>query len=338
MKTHSLYFVAPGRVEIREQELPVLQAGQVLVRTRLSAISPGTEMLIYHGIFPKTLPVDACLPGLTGRFAYPLRYGYAAVGEVSEIGPDVPPEWSGRRVLAYMPHERHGIVPLQALVPLPDDLDDETAAFLPNMETAVNCVQDGAPLLGERVLVIGQGVVGLLTSALLGEFPLAALVAADRYALRRQAATELGLTKCLDPQADDYHALALQALGGPADLTFELSGHPAALNDAIALTGFDGRVVIGSWYGERRADLDLGGAFHRSRLKMISSQVSTLAPAMTGRWDKARRLSVALEALRRLQPARWITGRIPFEQAARAYDLLDRSPEAHIQIVLTYHD
>jgi threonine dehydrogenase-like Zn-dependent dehydrogenase len=120
------------------------------------------------------------------------------------------------------------------------------------------------------------------------------------------------------------------------DLIVELSGNPSALDDAIALTLFSGRVVIGSWYGEKRAALDLGGKFHRSRIKLIASQVSSISPELSGRWDKSRRFEVAWSALKRIRPEKWITQKFPLEQASQAYQLLDNSPELAIQVVFTY--
>ena len=125
-------------------------------------------------------------------------------------------------------------------------------------------------------------------------------------------------------------------MGGEMDLCFEVSGAPEALEQAIAVTGFAGRVVIGSWYGQKRAALDLGGRFHRSRIRLISSQVSTLAPALSGRWSKARRFELAWEMLRQVRPSRWITQRFPVEQADEAYRLIDQRPGETIQVLLTY--
>ena len=167
------------------------------------------------------------------------------------------------------------------------------------METAINLVQDGAPIFGERVLVLGQGIIGLLTTSLLKEFPLEALVAADCYELRCNS-SPVGQHYVLNPYSSNFHQEALNILRGGADLTFELSGRPETLNDALALTRFSGRIVIGSWYGEKRAEIDLGGAFHRSRIKLISSQVSTIAPELSGRWDKTRRFEAAWKALERV--------------------------------------
>jgi threonine dehydrogenase-like Zn-dependent dehydrogenase len=316
--------------------VPEPQAGQALVRTVLSAISPGTEALIYRGLFPEDLPVDENIPALAGQFAYPLKYGYCAVGEVVAAGPGVEPDWLGRMVLAFHPHEDYFAAPVTELLPLPAGLPPHEAVFLPNMETAVSLVMDGRPLLGERVAVLGQGVIGLLTAALLARFPLGCLVTADRYALRRQASLALGVTASLAPDGDDFQAQMQARLPGGADLCYELSGSPAALNQAIALTGFDGRVVVGSWYGRKRVSLDLGGRFHRSRIRLISSQVSNLAPELTGRWDKPRRFALAWQMLELIRPARFITQRVPIQEAPEAYRLLDESPEQTIQVVLEY--
>ncbi|HLO15866.1 MAG TPA: hypothetical protein VK206_13620, partial [Anaerolineales bacterium] len=134
----------------------------------------------------------------------------------------------------------------------------------------------------------------------------------------------------------DFYKDALALLDKGADLTFELSGRPQTLNDALALTGFCGRIVIGSWYGEKRAEIDLGGAFHRSRIKLISSQVSTIAPELLGRWDKTRRFAVAWGALERIKPGKWITHRFSIGRAEEAYQLLDENPQETIQVLFTY--
>jgi 2-desacetyl-2-hydroxyethyl bacteriochlorophyllide A dehydrogenase len=332
----TVYFTAPRQIEIRTESLAAPADGEVLVETICSAISAGTEMLVYRGQFARGL-ADAH-DALSSRIDYPVAYGYACVGAVKETGKHVDPAWRDKLVFAFQPHTTHFVLPAAALIPLPENISPKTACFLPNMETAVNLIQDAAPIIGERVMVFGQGIVGLLTTALLMEFPLAARLVADRYPLRRAAALALGVTAAFDPEADGFHDEARILLERGADLSFELSGHPAALNDALALTGFSGRVVVGSWYGEKQAALNLGGAFHRSRIKLISSQVSTIAPELGARWDKARRFGVAWDALQRIQPQRWITQRFPIEQAADAYRLLDEHPQETIQILLSYQE
>jgi 2-desacetyl-2-hydroxyethyl bacteriochlorophyllide A dehydrogenase len=341
LTARALYFTAPSQVAVREESISLPTPGQVLVETIVSAISPGTELLIYRGQAPTDIPVDETISALAGAFAFPLRYGYAAVGRVIAVGSAAEEAWQGRLVFAFHPHASHFLGLPEALFPVPETLLPEEAAFLPNMETAVNFLMDGHPVIGERVVVFGQGVVGLLTTALLAQFPLARLVTLDRFPARRERSLALGAHLSLDAGAPD----ALERLqaglqeahtDAGADLTYELSGNPAALDQAIAATGFSGRVVIGSWYGQKRADLNLGGRFHRSRLRLISSQVSTLAPEWGGRWTKRRRLRVAWDMLQRLRPAPLITHRFPLAQAGQAYALLDQYPEAALQVLLTY--
>lgn len=348
MQRKTIYFTAPKQIELREESLRVVGADEVLVETICSAISAGTEMLVYRGEFSKDVDaIDAISSGLQ----YPTSYGYANVGHVKDIGKTVAEAWENRLVFSFQPHTSHFITKPEALIPIPDSLSPEAACFLPNMETAVNLIQDAAPILGERILVLGQGVIGLLATALLKEFPLESLVTADRYPLRRAASLALGITASLDPAMANFCEKALshchRALiphrdltelpkRGGFDLTFELSGNPAALNDAIALTAFSGRIVIGSWYGDKRASIDLGSSFHRSRVKMIASQVSTIAPELSARWDKQRRFEVAWEALKRIQPQKWIRHRYPIEEARQAYQLIDTNPQNAIQVVFNY--
>jgi 2-desacetyl-2-hydroxyethyl bacteriochlorophyllide A dehydrogenase len=338
----TLYFTAPKQVELREEPLPALGADEVLVETVCSAISAGTEMLIYQGRFPRELETDSTIPSLRGGFEYPLAYGYACVGKVAEIGKKVSGEWKNKLVFSFQPHTSYFIATPDSLFPIPESLSAESACFFPNTETAVNLVQDAAPILGERVLVLGQGIIGLLTTALLHEFPLEVLVSADCYELRRKASERIGVTSSLDPDAPNFREQATLRLQPTAsaqrgfDLTFELSGRPETLNDALAITAFSGRVVIGSWYGEKRAAIDLGGNFHRSRIMLISSQVSTIAPKLSGRWDKTRRFDVAWQALQRIKPEKWITHRFALEKAEEAYRLLDKNPQETIQVIFNY--
>jgi threonine dehydrogenase-like Zn-dependent dehydrogenase len=202
------------------------------------------------------------------------------------------------------------------------------------METAVNFLMDGHPLIGERVAVFGQGIVGLLTTALLSKFPLKNLLTLDLHPNRRAASLDAGAFQSFDPS----NTMTLSQVRGEngIDLVYELSGSSKSLDQAISVTGFAGRVVVGSWYGRKRVSLDLGGHFHRSRIQIISSQVSSLAPSISGRWDKIRRFDLAWEMIRQVQPERWITHRLPFQQAAQGYRLLDQNPNEVIQVLLDY--
>jgi 2-desacetyl-2-hydroxyethyl bacteriochlorophyllide A dehydrogenase len=325
-------FAGPRRVEIVEEELAPPPAGHVLVRTRVSAISAGTELLVYRGELPTDRPLDESLPALGGApFAYPARYGYAAVGEVAAVGAGVLPARLGRRVFALAPHASAFVASEADVFEVPDGLDAERAALFASMETAVNLVLDGAPRLGERVAVLGQGVVGLLTTSLLARFPLEALVVVERVAARAARARALGGGVAVADLAE-----ARGALEGGADLTFELTGDPLALDAALALTGREGRVVVGSFYGTKRAPVDLGAHFHRGRLTIASSQVSALPPALAARWDRARRRAVAWDALARLDAAALVSHRFALGRAAEAYARLDAGPVEALQMLLTY--
>jgi len=337
MQRQGVWFESPFHVSVREEPLPALAPDQVLVQTIVSAISAGTELLFYRGLVPPDLAVDATIPSLAGTMHYPLQYGYASVGRVIAIGAAVQDEWHNRLVFSFQPHVSHFLARVDELIPIPENISPVQAAFLPNMETAVNLVMDGAPIIGENVVVLGQGIVGLLTTALLAQFPLAQLLTFDRYALRREQSRTLGATEAFDPtdaQALQRAQARLPAHG--ADLTYELTGNPAALNLAIELAGFEGRIVVGSWYGQKRAPLDLGGKFHRHRLRLISSQVSTLASNFSARWSKARRINVAWAMLARVPLNQLITHRFPVTEAARAYALLDQHPEQTLQVLLEY--
>jgi 2-desacetyl-2-hydroxyethyl bacteriochlorophyllide A dehydrogenase len=337
MNCTAVYFTAPGRIELREEPVPEPGVKQVLVETEISAISAGTEMLVYRGQFPRDL-ADAN-DQVSGDLHYPLCYGYASVGRVKVLGREVDRSWQDRTVFSFEPHRSCYVANSASLVPVPEGLTAKDAVFLPNMETAVNLVQDAEPLLGECVLVLGQGVVGLLTAGLMRQFPVQRIVTADRYELRRTASRQMGVDAALDPSFDDFRSAALGWLPPSVagfDLSLELSGNPSALDDAIALTMFNGRIVIGSWYGEKRAPIDLGGKFHRSRISLISSQVSTISPRLTARWNKSRRFEIAWDALHRMRPEQWISHEFAVGDAAEAYRLLDQSPEQAIQVILTY--
>lgn len=339
MKRRALWIEEPGRAQVREETAPAPEAGEISVRVLLSALSAGTERMFFEGRVPSGTQVDPNLPAHDARLDYPLKYGYAAVGIVDQVGSAVDADWQGQQVFAFHPHESRFNCPPDQVVPLPSDLPLQDAVFLANVETAVSLLLDAAPLIGERVVVHGQGVVGLLTTALLAELPLDQLIAVEPARNRRELAQSLGAKAALDPGVaqpeQQLRALLSETEADGADLSFELSGSSQALNLALATTGFTGRIVVGAWYGEAPLNVQLGERFHRGRVHLISSQVSTLDPRLRGRWSKARRLQVALAALRRLQPSRLISHRVPIERAADAYALLGK-PDESVQVVISY--
>jgi 2-desacetyl-2-hydroxyethyl bacteriochlorophyllide A dehydrogenase len=343
MKQRSIIFNKPYEVDIHIQPVPAIEKNKVLVKTKWSAISQGSEMLVYKGLVPAGWPIDSTIQCLSGTFQYPVKYGYTAVGEVVAVGPGVKDEWLGRSVFAFHPHASHFLAKTEELISIPPEIDATAALFLPNMETAVNLLMDGAPIIGECVMVFGQGVVGLLTTALLSKFPLSLLITLDRYPLRRQKSLELGAHRSIDPVDKHIRSRVSEVLKsvanqGSADLVYELSGEPSALELAIAAAGFDARIVIGSWYGTKKAALELGQDFHRNRIRLVSSQVSTIAPGFTGRWTKSRRLDTVWKMIGLFKPERFITHRFAVDQVKQAFELLDKKPQEAIQVVLSYDE
>jgi 2-desacetyl-2-hydroxyethyl bacteriochlorophyllide A dehydrogenase len=344
VNARQLYFVKPHQVEIREQQLPPVQPDQVLIKNLYSGISAGTEMLGYRGQLPADMVLDAGLAAFgKQKVNYPLQYGYACVGRIEEAGKDVDAACVGETVFSFQPHASHHVCNMDSVIPLPEGVGPKEAVFLANMETAVNLVQDGSPILGERVLVLGQGIVGLLVSSALAEFPLAGLYAVESIDCRRALACQAGVQATFSPDSvGDINSLQeklrLNEADGGADVVFELSGSPAALNLAIDLCAYTGRIVVGSWYGTKSAPINLGERFHRNRMTIISSQVSSIAPELSGRWDKARRFSVAWDMIKKCQPARLISHCMPFTKAAEAYQLLDDAAQDTTQIIFDYQD
>ena len=322
VKAKALYFTAPGTVELREEDCrPVGE--QVLVRSRLIGISHGTEMLAFRGLMPQGLEADSSLQALTGTLEYPLKYGYINTGETE----------SGRRVFAFYPHQDLFFAEPQQLIDLPPQLDFADAVFLANMETALSIVHDANPRFGECVLLIGQGVVGLLTAEILKRGGAWKVITVEPYARRRQASEAIGCL-ALQPGAELKERILEHTDGRGADVAINVSASAEGLQVAIDNLAFEGTVVEASWYGSRLVTLDLGRAFHRKRLKLRSSQVSRIDPSLTGRWDKGRRLERVLELLQAIRPSRYISHRFDLERAQEAYELLEKQPQRCIQVVL----
>lgn len=342
MKARQLWFTAPGQIEIREQLLPsMLAAEQMLVETVCSGISAGTEMLVYRGQIPDDMALDASLNSLQNKASYPLQYGYACVGRVYRIGDSVDPLWLNQLVFAFQPHASHFVTSVEDVIVVPDGIDAQDAVFLANMETAVTLVHDGDPKLGEKVVVLGQGVVGLLLSSILAQFPLDKLYAVDALASRRDMAQKLGVTQTFETHAETQKSTLIEQLNqleeiAGADLVFEVSGAPEALNFAISTAGFASRIVIGSWYGNKSAPVALGGQAHRNRLRICTSQVSTVTPELSARWNKSRRFNTAWDMIRRVHPRRLITHRIPLDKAEEFYLTLATDPRDVLQAIIVY--
>lgn len=337
-------FTGPERVEVVPIEGPVPGPDEVVVSASVSAVSAGSELLAYRGELDPETVADEELSSLDGDLSYPLRYGYAVVGRVTAVGDAVDSSWRGRTVFAFNPHESRFAVSPEALRPVPDGIDPETATLFANAETAVTLTLDAAPRLGERVAVFGQGVVGLLTTALLARSGAETVVAVEPRDRRRSLAAEFGADAVVDPSRYDGREGVVDAVRertGGVDLAVEVSGRPETLETAVETTRFDGRVIVGSWYGTKRADLGFGDHFHRGRVTVRSSQVTTIAPELRGRWDMERRRETAWRQLRRLDDDldvadRLVTDRVPVSGAPTAYRRLADETEPTLQLLFTY--
>jgi NADPH:quinone reductase-like Zn-dependent oxidoreductase len=278
----ALWTIAPGQAELRSETLPVRGADQALLQMLASGISRGTERLVLAGKVPENQWGVMRCPLQAGDFPFPVKYGYSAVAHVAEG----PADLQGKRVFCLHPHQDVFLAPAAMCVPLPDAVPDSRAVLGANMETALNILWDAQPLPGERALVIGAGVVGLLVAYLLARIPAMAVTIIDTDASRRVIAESLGLNFATTEAAPSEQELIIHA-----------SANPAGLRQALSLAAFEARIIEASWFGAQEVALPLGEAFHSRRLRLISSQVGAVAPAMRGRRSYGERMAQALALL-----------------------------------------
>jgi threonine dehydrogenase-like Zn-dependent dehydrogenase len=277
VQAHAFWLRAPGRGEIRPVALPEPGRDDVLVRTLRSGVSRGTETLVFAGGVPPAAPFQE------GEFPGPVKYGYLNVGAVEEG----PPQLRGRTVFCLYPHQTAYVVPAAAVTAVPEDVPPARAVLAGTVETAVNALWDAAPLLGDRVAVVGAGMVGCCVARLLSRFPGVQVTLVDVDTGRADVAAALGV---------DF-ALPADAAGG-RDLVVHASATSAGLERSLELLAPEGTVIDLSWYGDAEVRLSLGGAFHSRRLGIRASQVGTLSPARAARRTTADRLALALDLLR----------------------------------------
>lgn len=331
-EARAIWMLAPGQVVVRSEELSVLGADEVRVRARWSAISQGTEMLVYRGHVAADMALD--LPTFQGSFAFPIKYGYALVGVVEAIGDAVTTVAIGDAVFVLHPHQDVCHVPVALVKKIPATVPLPAAVLAANMETAINIVLDTHPRIGECVVVVGLGIVGMLVAWLLQRHPVQVL-AVDVSAYRRQRATQMGVTQVCHPD-DVASFLAEHTQARGADAVVEVSGNPQALATSTAWLAQEGRLVVASWYGTKPVTLDLGSHFHRRRLQLISSQVGHLPAALGARWDFARRMQVVWQMLADLPFHDVLTHTFAFTDAAQAYAQLDAAQVPVMQVVFDY--
>ncbi|MEY3730149.1 MAG: hypothetical protein RLZZ57_905 [Pseudomonadota bacterium] len=278
----ALWTIAPGQAELRAEALPARGADQALLRMLASGISRGTERLVLAGKVPENQWGVMRCPLQAGDFPFPVKYGYSAVAHVAEGSADL----RGKRVFCLHPHQDVFLAPSAMCIPIPDAVPDARAVLGANMETALNILWDAQPLPGERALVIGAGVVGLLVAYLLARIPAMAVTITDPDASRRSIAEGLGL-----------NFAAPEAAPADQELIIHASANPAGLRQALQSAAFEARIIEASWFGAQEVALPLGEAFHSRRLRLISSQVGAVAPAMRGRRSFGERMAQALGLL-----------------------------------------
>jgi 2-desacetyl-2-hydroxyethyl bacteriochlorophyllide A dehydrogenase len=320
-------FVAPYQVELAEVAVPEPGPGDVVVRAEISGISGGTEMLAYRGELDSSIPKDDVLGSLAGSFEYPFSYGYSAVGTVEASRSDVR---EGERVFAFHPHQTHFVVPAADVVCV-GDCDPRAAALFPLVETALQISLDTGIRSREVAAVLGLGPVGILTAILLARS--GAVVGSDPKRWRREAAQACGL-EAVDPEglAD---AVATATRGRGADFIVEATGNPEALGESLGLLSVEGVAIVVSWYGMKAVTLPLGGDFHRRRLEIRSSQVSTIGHR-AARWDRRRRLETTQALLSELPLSLLASHTFALERAPEAYAAIDRGDDGVLHVALAY--
>ena len=333
IEARALWFTAPRKAALHTEMVAPPGPGEVRVESTASAVSAGTEMLVYRGEVPQDLPLD--LPTFAGSYDFPIKYGYATVGRILDTGPGVGHFTPGDPVFVHHPHQEVFVVPARMPVRLPDDLDPVLGVFGANLETALNIVHDTPVRLGETALVFGQGVVGLLVALLSKSAGAEQVLVVDPLEERRRRAVDAGADGACGPEGLKERVAGITG-GRGADVAIETSGSGVALQSAIDTVATEGTVVVASWYGTKPVTLALGGHFHRGRVRLRSSQVGRSNPELALRWDRARRMDMVLSLLGRLELGQLITHRIPFEEAPEAYPLLDERPEEAVQVVFTY--
>jgi threonine dehydrogenase-like Zn-dependent dehydrogenase len=281
-EAEALWYVGPERAEIRKEPAREPAPGEVRIRALYSAISRGTERLVFNGHVPESEFERMRAPFMAGTFPFPIKYGYAILGRVESGRADL----RDRLVFALHPHQSVFTLSAEAVTPIPDGLPPARAVLAANMETALNAVWDAAPTPADRIAVVGGGVVGALVAWLCGRIPGTHVTLIDIAPSRAALAGTLGVGFATPDGAS-----------GDCDLVVHASGTEAGLATAIGLAGDEATILELSWYGTREIKLPLGGSFHSRRLKLVSSQVGRVAPSHRPRWTFHRRLGAALDLL-----------------------------------------
>lgn len=298
-----------------------------LVKTSRSLISSGTELKIFNGQFDDAA-LDSTIEDMKEeRMAYPLSYGYCLVGRIVQCGSAVSSCLIGKLAFSFSPHASHVVTDVDNIHIVPDNILPEDAIFMPSVETALSLIHDANPRFGENVAIFGQGLIGLLVTAILGTqrktsnpANFGTVSAFDTIPDRLMAAARFGAEQALLPGG----------AGGPFDVSIEVSGNSKALQSAIDLTADGGRIIVGSWYGNSAVNLNLGIEFHRSHKTIRASQVSKIPSELQNTWTKSRRFALTWELVKSVRPSRMLSRTTDISNAQDAYEALEKGQEIAI--------
>jgi len=320
LQSEALWYVAEGRAELRAAGLPALQKGEARIAAHYSGLSRGTERLVLHGRVPPSEHQRMRCPFQDGDFPFPVKYGYAMVGVVE----DGPKERIGETVFLLHPHQRVLHAPISSLHAVPQDVPPRRAALAANMETALNVLWDAHTAPGDRILIVGGGVLGMLIAGIAADLPGTTVTVVDIDATRAAAALKLGAAFSGPNNAPDNQ-----------DVVVHTSSSAEGLQLALAAAGTEARIVEASWYGDKTVNVALGEGFHTRRLQLVSSQVGAVPEHKRARWTTARRMAAALELLRDPRYDALITAEVAFADApTRVPSALDSN--AGFMTVLRY--
>ncbi len=296
----AVWYVGKGVVELRHARLGPLQPGMARIRTLYSGISRGTERLVFNGAIAQSEWTRMRGPNQEGEFPFPVKYGYCATGVVEEG----PAPLLGKTVFCLHPHQDVFDAPIDMLAVIPPEIPARRATLTANMETALNALWDSGAGPGDRIVVVGAGIVGLLVASLAARLPGAHVTSVDVSENRRPVAEALGAAFASPNDAPH-----------DADVVFHASASSGGLNTAIKCAGLEGTIVELSWYGDKPVTVDLGDMFHSGRLRLISSQVGQISPSRRPRWDYPRRRVAAVSLLGEVALDQLVSEEIAFEKA-----------------------
>ncbi len=321
IEARAFWLEQPGRGILRTTTLPEPKPGEVLVRALTSGISRGTESLVFNGAVPESQYQAMRCPFQDGDFPGPVKYGYASVGIVE----DGAPAMKDKRVFCLYPHQDFYIVPADSVVPVPDAVPDARAALAANMETALNAKWDSGAWIGDRIAVVGAGVVGCLVASLLKGLSKVRLQLIDIDPRRAAIAAKLGCDFALPADAK-----------GDNNLVIHTSASEAGLATALSLAAFEATVLELSWYGDKRIAVPLGENFHSKRLTLRASQVGAVAPSRRATVTHRERLIAALDLLADPVYDHLITGESRFADLPQTMTRLATAPDGALCEIVRY--